>query len=213
MFSDSNHNHQSKHMSMKRNYSEDIETGYSDFVDVNATSRPPPIIKQEKPIIQSYHQEQHQQSSVYSHHSRQQDHEEPRSVVEASPIPPISALRAKFEQQSLQGSNGNFYSRPSYSQRSHSAQPVVRKSASRDDIIEERKPIQKPAPPKIPEHKPTRVLPEPIPVEKERELIKMNSYQDRSYFEREMERAPKPVRIMDLVSPPADPGPKVSLCL
>jgi len=204
---DSNHNHQTKYMSMQRKYSEDIDSEYSDSVDVNVTSQPT-LFKQEKAISQSYHQEQHQQSPVHSQFSRQQEHEEPRSLVEASPIPPISALRAKFEKQSLQGSSSNFYSRPSYSQRSHSVQSVIRKSASRDDVIEDRRPVQKPLPPKIPEHKPARALPEPIPVERERELIKMNSYQDRSHFEREMEKAPKPVRIMDLVSPPADPGPK-----
>ncbi|KAE9551543.1 hypothetical protein FO519_005236 [Halicephalobus sp. NKZ332] len=172
---------------------------------------------------QHLHQEQHQQSSMYSGH-HQQGLEEPRSVVEASPIPPISALRAKFEKQALQGSNSNFYSRPSYSQRSHSVQPTVRKSASEDDIIDDRRFSQR-LPPKIPENKPTGVLREPIPIEKERELAKLSekekewiriSERDRGLMklrEGELMKADEQeknrlMRIMDLVSPPADPGPK-----
>uniref|UniRef100_A0AC35FFQ0 Uncharacterized protein n=1 Tax=Panagrolaimus sp. PS1159 TaxID=55785 RepID=A0AC35FFQ0_9BILA len=151
----------------------------------------------------------------------QQQQESPRAVVEKTPLGPISALRAKFEQQAAARAHAYGISRQNFGSRSQSVNTLKQYEArkevaaaipkSTESLIHASK---KPAPPekmeeirfapKIPEKRPSGFLPPPIPHSQEQQILK--NYSDNreiNYF-----GAPKPVRVMDLVSPPADPSPK-----
>uniref|UniRef100_A0A914Q7I3 Uncharacterized protein n=1 Tax=Panagrolaimus davidi TaxID=227884 RepID=A0A914Q7I3_9BILA len=150
-----------------------------------------------------------------------QQQESPRAVVEKTPLGPISALRAKFEQQAAARAHAYGISRQNFGSRSQSVNTLKQYEArkevaaaipkSTESLIHASK---KPAPPekmeeirfapKIPEKRPSGFLPPPIPHSQEQQILK--NYSDNreiNYF-----GAPKPVRVMDLVSPPADPAPK-----
>uniref|UniRef100_A0A7E4ZUR4 Histone-lysine N-methyltransferase, H3 lysine-4 specific n=1 Tax=Panagrellus redivivus TaxID=6233 RepID=A0A7E4ZUR4_PANRE len=111
----------------------------------------------------------------------------PRSVVEESHIETISALRAKFEQQS-RATTPSIRGGPT-------SLNLVRKSASRDDVLLYS----------------TRSAPPPGTTEDQAESLSPPRPPKQIYTSKSdilKGSAPKPVRVLDLVSPPADPAPK-----
>ena len=142
--------------------------------------------------------------------------ESPRAIVEESPLGPISALRAKFEQRSwvtttrthqFGAARQNFGSRSQNvnTLKQYDARQELSPKSSENTVCAYEIPMESEEVyqvPKIPDKRPTGVLPAAISQSREQELLKG--------FERENHLgAPKPIRVMDLISPPADPAPKV----
>uniref|UniRef100_A0A914XWT3 Uncharacterized protein n=1 Tax=Panagrolaimus superbus TaxID=310955 RepID=A0A914XWT3_9BILA len=163
-------------------------------------------------------------ASVDEIQKSQQQEGSPRAVVEKAPLGPISALRAKFEQQAAARAHAFGIARANFGARSQSVNTLKQYEArkevaatipkSTESLIHQSKTNEKMLEesvrfaPKIPEKRPTGFLPPPIPHPQEQQILHQNYHSEKREKSNYFGTAPKPVRVMDLVSPPADPAPK-----